>query len=132
MENIESLCYEEPEMCMHPQLQHQMGRVMARIVNSGIDVIATTHSDILLQSINNKIALKSHPQKEDLCKKLQLEEEDLLLDTQVKVYQFQEHNGKSQLIEIPCGQNGFAVPTFNNALDDIMGEAYMVQGNSDE
>lgn len=132
MENIESLCYEEPEMCLHPQLQHQMGRVMARIVNSGIDVIATTHSDILLQSINNKIALKSHPQKEDLCKKLQLEEEDLLLDTQVKVYQFQEHNGKSQLIEIPCGQNGFAVPTFNNALDDIMGEAYMVQGNSDE
>ena len=131
MENIESLCYEESEMCLHPQLQHQMGRVMARIVNSGIDVIATTHSDILLQSINNKIALKSHPQKEDLCKKLQLEEEDLLLDTQVKVYQFQEHNGKSQLIEIPCGQNGFAVPTFNNALDDIMGEAYMVQGNSD-
>ena len=48
------------------------------------------------------------------------------------MYQFQEHNGKSQLIEIPCGQNGFAVPTFNNALDDIMGEAYMVQGNSDE
>lgn len=132
MENITSLCYEEPEMCLHPQLQHQMGRVMARIVNSGIDVIATTHSDILLQSINNKIALKSHPQKENLCIKLQLKEEDLLLDTQVKVYQFQEHNGKSQLIEIPCGQNGFAVPTFNNALDDIMGEAYMVQGNSDE
>lgn len=49
-----------------------------------------------------------------------------------KVYQFQEHNGKNQLIEIPCGQNGFAVPTFNNALDDIMGEAYMVQENSDE
>lgn len=132
MENITSLCYEEPEMCLHPQLQHQMGRVMARIVNSRIDVIATTHSDILLQSINNKIALKKHPQKEDLCRKLQLEEEDLLMDTQVKVYQFQEHNGKSQLIEIPCGQNGFAVPTFNNALDDIMGEAYMVQGNSDE
>ena len=58
MENIESLCYEEPEMCLHPQLQHQMGRVMARIVNSGIDVIATTHSDILLQSINNKMDLQ--------------------------------------------------------------------------
>lgn len=132
MEIIESICYEEPEMCLHPQLQHQMGRVMARIVNSGIDIIATTHSDILLQSINNKIALKNHPQQKDLCKKLQLEEKDLLMDTQVKVYQFQEHNGKSQLIEIPCGQNGFAVPTFNNALDAIMGEAYMVQGNSDE
>ena len=31
---------------------------MARIVNSGIDVIATTHSDILLQSINNKMDLQ--------------------------------------------------------------------------
>ena len=30
------------------------------------------------------------------------------------------------------GRGRFAVPTFNNALDDIMGEAYMVQGNSDE
>lgn len=29
--------------------------------------------------------------------------------------------------ELICGKNGFAVPTFNDALDRIMDEAYAIQ-----
>lgn len=132
LSRITSLYYEEPEMCLHPQLQHQMGRIMARMVNSGVQIIATTHSDILVQSINNKIALQYHPQKDSICRELEYDEADLLKKDMVKVYQFREEQGKTCLEEIDCGPNGFAVPTFNNALDDIMAEAYRVQGSEDE
>ena len=54
---IDSLCYEEPEMCLHPQLQYKMGKIIGRMVNSGIEMIITTHSDLILQHINNMIKL---------------------------------------------------------------------------
>ena len=31
------------------------------------------------------------------------------------------------LEEVECGVNGFAVPTFNDTLDDITDEAYNIQ-----
>lgn len=48
-----TVCYEEPETCLHPQLQLQMGRLLIRMVRQGITVVATTHSDIILQHVNN-------------------------------------------------------------------------------
>lgn len=41
---ITNIFYEEPEIGLHPQLQKAMGRVLCRIVNSGINVCMTTHS----------------------------------------------------------------------------------------
>ena len=35
--------------------------------------------------------------------------------------------GKTKVEELNCGENGFAVPTFNDALDRIMDEAYVIQ-----
>lgn len=46
----------------------------------------------------------------------------------VKVYQLKaEPGGKTEVEELCCGVNGFAVPTFNDALDLIMEEAYTIQ-----
>lgn len=121
--------YEEPEMCLHPQLQHSMGKVITRIVNSGCGMIATTHSDIILQHINNMIKLPNNQDKDEICNKLGYSKEDFLSKEDVKVYQFGVmSNGKSVVNELSCGEDGFVVPTFNNALDKIMNEAYEIQG----
>lgn len=46
----------------------------------------------------------------------------------VKVYQLKAvAGGKTKVEELNCGENGFAVPTFNDALDRIMDEAYVIQ-----
>ena len=56
-------------------------------------------------------------------------EQDLLNCKNVRVYQLQTQNaGKTEIKELLCGKNGFAVPTFNNALNVIMNEAYEIQG----
>ena len=47
-------------MCLHPQLQYQMARLIIRMVNSGINIVASTHSDIIIQHINNMCQLNGH------------------------------------------------------------------------
>lgn len=126
---IESFCYEEPEMCLHPQLQHKMGKMIGRMVNSGIEMIITTHSDLILQHINNMIKLSNREDKNEICQKLGYTSKDLLTGDNVRVYQFEtKMQEKTEVKELVCGENGFVVPTFNNALDLIMDEAYEIQG----
>lgn len=127
--DIERFYYEEPEMCLHPQLQSKMGKMIGRMVNSGIGMMITTHSDIMLQHINNMIKLSKRQDCKEICDKLGYTQLDLLSASQVKVYQLRaKTRGKTEVEELPCGENGFVVPTFNDALDDIMNEAYEIQG----
>ena len=48
---------EEPESHLHPASQRQMARAMVRLVNAGVKVIITTHSDYFVGQINNLLKL---------------------------------------------------------------------------
>lgn len=127
-EYLDTLFYEEPEMCLHPQLQQKMAKVICYLVNSGLHLAVTTHSDIILQHINNMICLSGRPEREEICQELGYTFQDLLLPKQVKVYQLKSKpEGTTVVEELMCGQNGFTIPTFNEALDKIMNEAYRIQ-----
>ena len=125
---VDALFYEEPEMCLHPQLQQKMGRVLCKMVNAGGQMNVTTHSDIILQHVNNMIRLSGREDREEICHQLGYTARDLLSPQKVKVYQLKAvAGGKTKVEELNCGENGFAVPTFNDALDRIMDEAYVIQ-----
>ena len=126
---IKTLYYEEPEMCLHPKLQQSMGKLLCRLINSQIGVVATTHSDIILQHINNMIKLSTTENREEICAEFGYGDMDLLSPDKVRVYQLEEtDNGTTKVTELPCGRYGFEIPTFNDALDDIMEVAYTIQG----
>ena len=125
---VDALFYEEPEMCLHPLLQQKMARVLCQLVNAGVQMNVTTHSDIILQHINNMLRLSAREDREEICRQLGYTDKDLLLPEKVKVYQLTAGAGaKTKVEELSCGKNGFAVPTFNDALDQIMDEAYVIQ-----
>lgn len=108
-------------MCLHPRLQQKMGRVLCQLVNAGTDMTVTTHSDIILQHINNMISLSGREDAAELCRNLKYTPNDLLKAEQVKVYQLKcRTDGKTEVEELECGKNGFAIPTFNDALERIM------------
>ncbi len=47
---------------------------------------------------------------------------------QIKVYQLRSRaKGCTEVEQLTCGEHGFEVWTFNNALDRIMVEAYVIQ-----
>lgn len=126
--NLETLFYEEPETCLHPKLQQKMARVICQLVNAGLKMVITTHSDIILQHINNMIRLSGREDAEDICQQFGYQESDLMKAENVKVYQLKSGAGiRTKVEEIVCGENGFAIPTFNEALDRIIDEAYAIQ-----
>ena len=127
-EYLNTLFYEEPEMCLHPQLQRKMAKVICQLVNNGLNMTITTHSDIILQHINNMLRLSGREDRDKICQEIGYTSRDWLEAEQVKVYQLKSKSGgKTVVEELRCGENGFAIPTFNDALDKIMDEAYRIQ-----
>lgn len=49
----DTLIVEEPEAHLHPAAQTEVARTLARLVNAGVRVVATTHSDWLLKEFGN-------------------------------------------------------------------------------
>ena len=115
-------------MCLHPQLQNRIANIICKLVNCGTDIIVTTHSDIIIQYINNMIALSNRVDKEQIYQKLGYSENDILDSNKVSVYQLESKDDNVTKVEkVPCGKNGFVVDSFNDALDKIMNEAYTIQ-----
>ena len=51
------LIIEEPESNLHPAMQVELIRQIARVVNSGVRVILTTHSEWVLEELSNLVRL---------------------------------------------------------------------------
>jgi len=81
------LIIDEPELNLHPDNQRKMARFLARLVNAGIKIIVTTHSDYLIKEINNFIMLSGDLEnKQAIMKKHGFIETDILKQEQIAAY----------------------------------------------
>lgn len=117
------LVLEEPEAHLHLSAQRFMARAIARLVNSGIPVVITTHSDTFLQQINLLIRLKSHPDKAMLMEKYGYAEDELIDISEAEAYEFISEDGVTVVHEAEKSERGFAIESLNEALFDIATEA---------
>ena len=81
------LMVDEPELSLHPKNQRRIARLFARLVNLGVRVFVTTHSDYIVKELNTLIMLNhDDPYLKKLAAEEQYRTEDLLRPEQVKVY----------------------------------------------
>lgn len=126
--NFKAMIIEEPEAHLHPELQQKMARLIINMVNLGIPVWITTHSDTILQHINNMMKLKNHERSVELQQEYGYKKTDLLGKEDIQMYQFvTENSRKTRLISLEATKYGFVVPTFNDALEKIVDEVYAFQ-----
>jgi hypothetical protein len=101
-----------------------MARVLIKTMNSGyygVPIIASTHSDIIVQHVANMLHLSLHPDRERLMNELEYDEDDLLEPKDVRIYQFDDKGTHSEVIAVPWdAQEGFVVKTFIDALESIL------------
>ena len=125
---VQTMFIEEPEMCLHIKLHCEMARVLIRLVNSGIPIFAATHSDIILQHINNMIKLSDAAGCEKIRKKLGYEECDQIDKEKVAVYQFAvDESGITIVSKLSCGEFGYEVMTFYNVLEKLNRQIEMIE-----
>ena len=82
---------DEPELNLHPENQRRIARLFARLVNLGVKVFITTHSDYIVKELNTLIMLNhDKPHLKRIAEENGYRQSELMRSDQVKVYMAQE------------------------------------------
>lgn len=110
------LIIDEPELNLHPDNQRKMAGLLARLVNSGIKVLVTTHSDYLIRELNNRVMLNLEIEnKEQIMKSAKMTDLDLLKPTQIKAYSLKDDH---QIHSVEVDKYGINMEVFDNLIAD--------------
>lgn len=130
------LLIDEPELNLHPDNQRLMARVIARLVNTGVKVLITTHSDYLIREINNSIMLSNEfDEKEAIMQSHGFKQSDILKPTQVSAYMVGNEGNKAVVSEMKVGQLGINTQIFDciiNSANQLQSEIYFNLDDVDE
>jgi len=81
------LMVDEPELNLHPENQRRVARLFARLINLGIKVFITTHSDYIIKELNTLIMLNhDKPHLKRIAKAEGYRAEELISADKIKVY----------------------------------------------
>ena len=79
IKNKDYLIIDEPELNLHPENQVKIAKLLVRLVNSGIKVIISTHSDYITKEFNNLLMLDNNfKNKTEIMEKYDYSKEDVL------------------------------------------------------
>ena len=112
---------DEPELNLHPDNQRKMARLVAMLVNSGIKVFITTHSEYNVREFNTLIQLNNHDsslwilQKKEACR-----DEELLVANKIKAYVAEKREEGVVLKAAPITQHdGITIDTLDEVIDKM-------------
>lgn len=130
-QKIDWLYCDEVENSLHPLLQREMARWLIRMVNAGMHVVISSHSDTMASRLNNLFMLTQLSRKKadyNMLRELDLMDADLLRSgVRADVYEFRsEKQGKTvveklEFINYPL--IGYDFQLFGNNLDKLYYEA---------
>ena len=113
------LIIDEPELNLHPENQRKMARLIAMLVNAGIFVAITTHSDYVIREFDFMTRLFDN---EELAKKIGYSKNHVLKSNRFKIYITQSINKTSlyELKEIPVDStNGIESTSFDSSIEEM-------------
>lgn len=111
------LLIDEPELNLHPGNQLMMARFLARLVNKGINVLITTHSDYLIKEFNNLIMLSNEfPVKTNFMKTYGYTADEILDKAKVNVYKVSQHH---TIEEASIDKFGIELDSFDDVIVNI-------------
>ncbi|MDQ1328722.1 MAG: hypothetical protein QG641_2007, partial [Candidatus Poribacteria bacterium] len=92
------LIIEEPEAHLHPGNIRILAKYLVRLVKKGVNVLITTHSEYLLEQLDNFVML-SNIDPEEIVERYGYEKDDFLKHTDFAVYEFHydQNTGTSKI-----------------------------------
>lgn len=111
------LMVDEPELNLHPANQRRVARLFSRLINTGIKVFITTHSDYIIKELNTLIMLNQDNQRiRELATSEGYKTDELLAASRVKVYIAEETK-----IKLDGGKKKVTCKTLTPASIDMKG-----------
>lgn len=126
------IIFEEPEAHLHLEAQREIAKYLVSLVNKGIHLIITTHSDTFIQQLNNLIALSDHPNKYQLLEEFDIRETETLNREAAIAYDFYATGEGSSVKELKAGKTGFVAESLNDVLIKLANETYKINSDIEE
>lgn len=120
---VGDLFIEEPELSLHLKLQKEIARVLINLVNKKRNIIISTHSDTILEHINNMAVLhsiKDENKKNQILKDYSYTENDTIDIDKIRIYQFDTDDNDITTIKELKGnrETGFYIETFHKYINN--------------
>ena len=109
------LMIDEPELNLHPHSQRIIARLLAKLVNAGLNVVISTHSDYIVREFNSLIMLNDE-RAQNLRKKHNYQEDEVLDPAQVGAYLFDDQTIKDFEIS---PDDGIYATTFDEIIRNL-------------
>ena len=107
---------DEPESHLDTANQIRLARLLAEMVNAGLQILITTYSDYIVKEVNNLIMLSSgFARREETMKRLGYQETDVLSPGRVRAYTAEG----GELIPNKVDEYGIQMRVFDQTIDDI-------------
>ncbi len=111
------LIIDEPELNLHPDNQRKTARLIAQIINKGVNIIISTHSDYIIRELNNLIILKDDfSSKQKLMTKYKYTQDELLSKDDINSYLLTD--GTVEPMKI-TSNDGIIAKTFDDVINKL-------------
>lgn len=111
------LMIDEPELNLHPLNQRNIARLLAELVNRGIRVVVSTHSDYMVREWSNLVMLsEDFPERDMVSKRHNLNSEQWLAADKVHAYEF--HAGGVAPMAVTAS-SGIRTPLFDESIEQL-------------
>ena len=109
------LMIDEPELNIHPGNQRKIAKLLARLVNAGLRIVISTHSDYMVREFNSLIML-NRDDTNTLRRRHNYQDAEILNPDQVGAYLFDDQ--KVAPFDI-TPEDGIYATTFDRVIQDI-------------
>lgn len=117
---------EEPESHLDPANQRLLARAIAMLVNAGVRVLVTTHSDIVLNQFNNLMQVSDFESRRRL--RMGYKAIEVLRPNDVSAYVFQPNADGTQVRELPVDSDeGISTESFDSVHRALYDESIKME-----
>lgn len=113
------LFVDEPELNLHPKNQILLAKIFVKMINAGLRLVISTHSDYIIREINNMIMADGLNKAGDKIFTNKGYDESLCLSQdKFAPYLFQKsENGKVKVVPLEVDRYGFNMPSIDEAIN---------------
>lgn len=113
------LFVDEPELNLHPKNQILLAKIFVKMINAGLRLVISTHSDYIIREINNMIMADGlNKAGDDILKKMGYDESLCLSQYKFAPYLFKKNaKGKVTVEPLEVDRYGFNMPSIDDAIN---------------
>ena len=113
------LFVDEPELNLHPKNQILLAKIFVKMINAGLRLVISTHSDYIIREINNMIMADGlNKAGDEILTKLGYDESLCLSQDKFAPYLFQKNaKGKVKVEPLEVDRYGFNMPSIDDAIN---------------